>query len=309
MSVPIVYRWDDANAPVARGERRSLCDILHACLVTGYGSKPAAGWTREYVNATFDKAAFRNSAAEGTGFYLQVDGLGGANAFSPVVKAFEVMTSESAGLGPFATTYSNTFQTSSGANTTPHPWVLIADNRAFYLFVWVSESAGALPSIYAQSSTMFFGDLVRWKSSDMFCCALNSNERGGAIGAAFQATSAVGGGYNAIYLPRNSAGVATPVSAMPIRGGGPGTDGGTTGANGLPWSSGDQILITRPHVNDAAAYSLRGWMPGYYYPCHSTPFAHLATISNDGKSFLSVRHTAAGGQYAGSFISLDDWRS
>ncbi len=307
MSAPIVYRWDDANAPVARGERRSLPDILYACLVTGYGSKPAAGWTREYVNATFDKAAFRNSVTDGTGFYLQADGAGGANTYTPIIKAFETMTSESAGLGPFATTYGNTYQTSSGADTTPRPWLLIADNRAFYLFIWPNNSAASIPGGTAQTCTLFFGDLIPRKSDDYFCCALTSGAWGGSIGGVNSASSGAGTGYNSIYMPRTIAGVNTPVSALQIRGGGPGSDGGACGASGIPWVSGDQILISTPHVNDATAYSMRGWMPGHYYPCHPLAFGQLASINSDGKSFLSVRHTAMGGTQANTFISLDDW--
>lgn len=307
MAAPMVYRWDDGNAPVARGERRSLCDILYACLVTGYGTKPGAGWTREYVNATFDKAAFRNNPVTGTGFFLQVDGYGAANAYSPTLKAFETMTSESDGLGPFGTTYGNSFQTSNGATTTARPWVLIADDRAFYLFIWVADTT--TPNVGVQASTMFFGDLVRRLPADAYCCGLTSGAYGCAVGGMYNAGSTAGAGYNAIYIPRPASGVATPIMANHIRGGGPAADAGACGATGLAWSSGDQILIARPYVNDATTYSLRGWLPGHYYPCHPLAFGQLANISSDGKSFLSIRHPTQGGAHANTFISLDDWRT
>ncbi len=307
--IPIVYRWDDGNAPVARGERRSLCDILYACLVTGYGTKPGAGWSMEYVNATYDKAAFRNNPVTGTGFFLQVDGLGGSTAYAPNVKAFETMTSESNGLGPFATTYANTFATSNAANTTPRPWLLIADDRAFYLFIWTADAAGSPPAGTTTSAVLFFGDPIRRNPNDSFFCALTSGDQGGAVGGVFGASSTSGGGYNGIFIPRTSGGVNTPVVAASIRGGGPGPDSGACGSAGIAWNTGDQILISRPHINDGTANSLRGWFPGLYYPCHPLAFANFAPISSDGKNFLSVRHRALGGSNANTFISLDDWRA
>jgi len=45
MSAPVFYSSADVGAPVAGVGASALRDILMACLVTGYGDQPAAGWT------------------------------------------------------------------------------------------------------------------------------------------------------------------------------------------------------------------------------------------------------------------------
>ena len=305
MAAPIVYRWDDANAPVARGERRSLCDILYACLVTGYGTKPAAGWTREYVNATFDKAAFRNNPATGTGFYLQVDGAGGTYAFQPKTMSYEVMTSESSGLFPFvAAAATKDMWTSSVAGTTARPWVLVADDRAFYLTVWPDITTTPTVS-NTNKAEMFFGDPVKWYPSDAYaCCLITSNyySYGGNYGI-----TTPGSVFGSLYFPRNIAGAATPIAAALIRGGGPGSDN-IPGGHGLAYTSGDPIMIVRPYINNAAGYTFRGWLPGFYYPCHPNAFGQLAIVTADGKNYLSIRGAIQIGNLGNYFIALDDWR-
>ncbi len=304
MTAPTVYKWDDANAPVARGERRSLCDILYACLVTGYGAKPAAGWTREYVNATFDKAVFRNNPATGTGMYLQVDGAGATAANNPQIMGYEVMTGVDTGLLPFvAGAAAQYIWTSVTEDTTAWPWVLVADDRAFYLVIFIN-TIPPIPASDIVKSEMFFGDGVTWFPSDAYCCGLVSGGSYYGFDVTLSPPSAVSGTFK---FPRNAAGVAAPILATFVRGGGPGNDS-IPGAAGLAYTSGDPILITRPYINNGAAYTLRGWLPGFYYPCHPLAFDQLATVAVDGKNYLSIRGYI-GGHDANYFISLDDWRA
>lgn len=306
MAAPTVYRWDDGNAPVARGERRSLCDILFACLVTGYGTKQGAGWTREYVNATFDKAAFRNSPVTGTGFYLQVDGLGAANAYQSKVQGFEAMTSENNGLFPFTPGALNPIETSNAAGTTARPWILIADDRAFWFSCWTSSTTTPGNSDIGKSE-LFFGDIIKYKPDDAYASMLMASysQYGHYVGMAGP-DGTIGTGKG---MPRKLDGLATPVVPALIRGGGPGMDSIPGGA-GMAYTPGGPLLITRPHINDGAAYTIRGWLPGYWYTCHSyTAFGQLAPIVADGKSFIHIRGYVAGGNLGAYLISLDDWRA
>lgn len=306
MAAPIVYRWDDANAPVARGERRSLCDILYACLVTGYGTKPAAGWTREYVNATFDRAVFRNNPITGTGFYLQVDGLGGPNAYTTILRAYEVMTSDVDGLMPFHTT-SRSHLMSDAANTTARPWVLIADDRFFYFSCWSSYTGTPLASSNL-TSTMFFGDIIKWYPSDAYACIHGpSNQTYGAyLIPNGQASTPTGTDR---FMPRKSSGaVGSAYVANLVSGGGPADAPGASG-QGVAYTPGGAVFLSRPYINDGGAYTFRGWLPGLYSPCHSLPFGQLETVNVDGRSFLSLRTYTNGSSYnANLLISLDDWR-
>lgn len=307
MAAPTVYRWDDENAPVARGERRALHDILYACLVTGYGTKPAAGWTREYVNATFDLAAFRNNPATGTGFYLQVDGLGGDYAYKPKVRGFEAMTSESVGIGPFAATHQPILDISNGANTTPRPWVLIADDRFFYFFCYNATSVPAAPGVPANNATiavLLFGDFVCVDQNDAYGCCIFAHVN--TFSSMYATSQAATETDKAMLSPRPIAGTpSTPTPMFLHPGGGPGCDSGF-GATGLAYTSGD-IAYTRPYLDNKLSYTARGWLPGLYAPCHLNSFNQLAEVTLDGVPALSFRGIT-NSQYGNWFISLGDWR-
>lgn len=52
-----VYLHTDDEAPVLTAQNLSL--VLKACLVTGYGSKPSAGWSMSFEDAAAGKRVFR----------------------------------------------------------------------------------------------------------------------------------------------------------------------------------------------------------------------------------------------------------
>jgi hypothetical protein len=305
MAAPIVYRWDDGNAPVARGERRSLCDILYACLVTGYGTKPGAGWTREFVNATFDKAAFRNNPATGTGFYLQVNGATAAYAYRSSVQGFESMTSESDGLFPFYATVSGV-DTSNAANTTAHPWLLIADDRFFYFICW--SALTTTPTISNNAvSAMAFGDMVEYREDDAFACLLIASYYGISPYTAAASTTV---SASDIRVPRKYSGaLGSSHCPVAVHNGGP-CIAGASGGSGLTYVSGQPFFYARPWINNGEAYTVRGWLPGYYYVCHPNPFtSQFQALTLDGKNFMGLRTYSAVGNDSSYLISLDDWRA
>ncbi|MGE3907973.1 MAG: hypothetical protein AB7K36_01385, partial [Chloroflexota bacterium] len=61
MTTTRIYRSTDSGAPVLTGQAGSLLNLLDKCLVDGYGSKAAAGWSRPYTGT--NKTAYRNSVA------------------------------------------------------------------------------------------------------------------------------------------------------------------------------------------------------------------------------------------------------
>lgn len=46
--IPNEYHWDDVGAPPLETKAGSILEIFKACLITGYGSKPSAGWKLQY---------------------------------------------------------------------------------------------------------------------------------------------------------------------------------------------------------------------------------------------------------------------
>jgi hypothetical protein len=308
MSTPIYYSYTDSGAPVCKGIRRALPDLFYACLCTGYGSKPGAGWTREYVNGTFDIAAFRNNTVSGTGFYLQVDGNSTTSTNQCKTQGYEIMTSENNGLFPFKDS-SGYIVHSSTADSTARPWILIADERAFWFCSWYSITTYPTTSNNTTIG-MFFGDIVCRLPSDSFGCAIynwpSTSVQYSMFPGGMSSPTAALGGY--LGMPRKSSGDSGNVMVSTIYGGGP-TSIAYPGKDGLAYTDGDPILVTRPFINDGSAYTFRGFLPGMYYPCHPPVFPQLDTIVVSGKTYLSIRVLDLLGAYGNLFVSLDDWRT
>jgi len=175
MPIPTVYKSTDGNAPVLCGTRTSLIAVLTACLVDGYGEKLPAGWTRPFMNVAETQAAFRPNPANGTGFFLRVDGLAAANAAQPIVTAYESMTSEIDGSFSFGSASDLYATVSASQNTTARPWVIVANDTWIYFFCYPSTTV--MPSsestAYSGGSyglCFFFGDFIKLYPDDAFNC-------------------------------------------------------------------------------------------------------------------------------------------
>ncbi|MCB0244322.1 MAG: hypothetical protein KDI12_12985 [Anaerolineae bacterium] len=140
MTTTRIYKSTDTSAPVLVGGVSSLINLLDKCLVTGYGSATPAGWTKPYTGT--DKAAFRNSvAAGGSGMYLRVvdDGTATGGARNALCRAYLTMSDVDTGTIETPTVAqvaaSIVWRKSNTADSTPRAWVLIADERTFWLSI------------------------------------------------------------------------------------------------------------------------------------------------------------------------------
>lgn len=63
MGAPTIYRNTDTSAPALTSvnDSASLTKLLEACLVDGYGSKSAAGWTLEFENVAETVKVFKTA--------------------------------------------------------------------------------------------------------------------------------------------------------------------------------------------------------------------------------------------------------
>ena len=68
-----VYSSTDASAPVLTGQVGSLIAVLDACLVNGYGTKTAAGWTKPFADAS-NTAVYRSGSGSRAFFRFFDDG-------------------------------------------------------------------------------------------------------------------------------------------------------------------------------------------------------------------------------------------
>lgn len=67
-----IYRSTDAGAPdLSSTTHGSLLNILRACLITGYGTRPAKGWTSVFEDIPNNKIAIKSTT--GTGRILRID--------------------------------------------------------------------------------------------------------------------------------------------------------------------------------------------------------------------------------------------
>jgi len=290
MSAPIVYKSTDGNAPVLRGERTSLIEVLTACLVTGYGAQPAAGWTRPFSNVANPRAWFRNNPAIGTGYFPAVDQASPASAFQAALTAYEIMTSESAGSFPIGSTGNASI--SATANTTARPWILIATDTYVYFFshynVTLVPNKATMLSASATTAGLcfFFGDFIKASGSDGYSSLFAWSGVGSAGFGQSDVVSTPSRGQH--FVARGSSGVsgaiAVAINTAPPSGGGSSTFGslgpGYMGLSGL--------IVSKAIVNDGIINSLRGYLPAFLVPCHPYPFENWGIVPIDGSDYLSV---------------------
>jgi len=131
-----IYRSTDAGAPTLSGNTASLIPLLDAILVNGYGSKPAAGWTKPFSDT--NKAVYRNAANAIARSYFRV--VDTAANFVAKVRGYDTMSDIDTGTGPFPTPGDISgdglsIPKSNAVNSTVRAWIAAADERTLVLFV------------------------------------------------------------------------------------------------------------------------------------------------------------------------------
>lgn len=126
-----VYKSTDPSAPTLDGTAGSLIALLDACLINGYGAKPAAGWTKEYSDT--NKAAYRTPASTNQ-FYLQVLDNEVTNTRYATVDGYESMTDVDTGTNKFGAP-TNYVHKSITSDATTRPWSLYTNGLIFHMFV------------------------------------------------------------------------------------------------------------------------------------------------------------------------------
>lgn len=292
---PTVYKSSDTSAPVLTGQVGTLVALLDACLVNGYGSKSAAGWTKAFT-AT-NKGSYLGTA----GHYLDVDdsGAGAAAAQEANVRGYESMTAVGTGTAAFPTTAQFAspglyVRKSAAADATARGWVLLADGTTFHLFVLSGDLAG---TYHAFS----FGRVYSFKSGDTYRSVImgNSSTGGGSEGGlgASSTTTSTTGTTLGIYLPRVAAGTGTSIN--PGLFGFGGNFFVTSGFNGPNLSDGN-IYLSRLFISDnaTAANGLRGFVRGVYQVITGVTLNDGDTFTGTGdfasRTFIVLKKTRQG---------------
>ena len=311
MTTVTVYRSSDASAPSLTGQAGGLITVLDACLVNGYGSQANAGWTKSFSGT--NKAAYRNSAVDGTGFYLHIDDTGTG----------QFPTSAQLNLFTGSVTGGVVCRKSTTADSTARNWTIVADDTVFYLFAETGDYTNPVAAL-----CFMFGDIFSYKSSDAYRCMimgrLGANQSGAQYEPLTAMLSVAGGTGGAIstlsltisghFMDRSWTGVGGSlavgkhIDTFKIGGGAgaagsTGTSGSTTNTNTAAYSIGrvfNPAFFPYPNGPDGGLYlspvwvhhsnAVRGYLKGLWAPLHDRPLNHNDTYSGTGnlnsKSFL-----------------------
>ncbi|MBS4018996.1 MAG: hypothetical protein KGZ68_12250 [Dechloromonas sp.] len=227
-----------------------------------------AGWEKPFSGTNL--AVYRSANVAGTREFLRVDDTGTTDAR---VVGYESMTDVNTGTGPFPTNTQRSgglwWPKASAAAGVARAWTVIADDRAFYVFVNTSTNgAGVMPNSYG----WVFGDFNSAKSGDAFGCYITGHSASaGAI------TSSLGSGISYSGTSANEGFVARAFTAI---GGSlqiirqieyPNTNNTHPGAVGLfTYPNGpDNGLYLAPAFLYEGSTGNRGRLRGLLYPCHT----------------------------------------
>jgi hypothetical protein len=283
MTQATIYRDSDGSAPQLTGETGKLTDLLKACLVDGYGSKSAAGWTREYYDDTTKTAVFKPGAGPAHYWQVQDNGPGAGTYKEARSRGYVSMTAYNSGSEPFPTVaqYANGqfIRKSNTANSTVRNWVIAADDRTCHLFI----DAGDASAYYLH---YMFGQFNSWKDSDAYntCHAMNVAENNTSYNGTAHPSSCVrrnSAGYDTLAVPRAYTGLSGAVQVgfqeLWIFGNnGTGVYFGGSGAT-YPYPVDGSLLISPIWIHEGGLY--RGRVRGIWTPQHNTPLLHLDTFS------------------------------
>jgi hypothetical protein len=188
-----VYYSTDADSPQLDGTVAGFLNVLKTCLVNGYGSKLAAGWTAPF-EAT-GKLVLRNGAASASRSYFRFVTSGSGFA----VRGYDDMTDVDTGSGEFP----SLAQLSGNGAYYPltnfgSAWILVADEKTAIFFYSQSGAANQYVPIY-------IGDVVPLSPSigmPVICPA----------GASYDATN----GKYSFFSPASPSSFSATVNGEPV---------------------------------------------------------------------------------------------
>lgn len=163
---PTVYRFDDAGAPqVVNGTPSEYMNIIKKCLVDGYGSKAALGWSVVDEDTTDAPFLALKNGPQGTGGVFMMDAQSNANNATFTVQcAIDYVDRTTFSRGSRKTAQRNT---SSSTNMSTN-WILIGTARCFY-FICTSANNAVRSYFNGSSSQMgwFAGDVTPLINNDL----------------------------------------------------------------------------------------------------------------------------------------------
>lgn len=279
------YTSDDASAPQIDGTAGSLIAVLDGCLVTGYGSRTAAGWTHPVATAS-NIAAYQQGAGSGFGVVVNDNGpnatAAGKEAWATGWESVASVTGPvGTGTGQFPTpaqlltTGHVVWRKSAAADSTTRPWRVWADASTFNL--WISAGDNT-----AVKEGCVFGDIFSVAGSgDLYRCLIMGknaeNTTGSGVSGSTQiVTTAVGGHFMARTYDGTGTSIPVGKHCDVAKSGNLLIMSGLVQSPNLPDNS---FYVSPVWVHESTGNILRGKLRGVYQLCHAP--ANFA----DGKTF------------------------
>lgn len=296
-----LYRSTDASAPELTNVAGSAITVLDACLVTGYGAKAGAGFTK-HASSTATVAAFKSGEVTSTGHWLVVTDTGTVS----ITELFgvESLTDITTFTGRFPL-FSQTRQTGTNKSNsaTPAPWFVLTDGFIFYF-----------GSHYQNDERLYqwaFGDIVSFKVADAYHSLLIG--QGSNIGLS-RVTNFTG--LTSHYMPRSytqsGSSIVVGANSQTI---GETRSGSSTSSFIYPSQIDNGLIVSPVYITESAPISsIRGLLPGIYHSPQKlygsidnyTEFTGIVGLTGKTLMYVNQDVTSTGG---GVFYDLTGpWR-
>lgn len=284
------YSSADTSAPTLSGTTDSLNALLKACLVDGYGSQPAAGWSSPYYDSTSKTRVFQNA----NGFCAQIvdNGPGAGGAKEARLRGYESMSAYNTGTGPFPTVAqyaSGVFiRKSVTADSTARTWDVYAGPSFFILLVETGDTAN-------NCMCAMFGRFASDKIGDSFCQLIaartGENSGGGTLETVHIRVANTTVVTSGVYIVRDVSGSQVNGSTVAgMRSDFSIANTTVSGASGIayPDTATGGLRIDRVYIHETN--TPRGYVRGLWQPLHNRPLTHRATETyTDGAVTRTLR--------------------
>lgn len=289
MPAPTVYQSTDASAPVLDGQSGSLLAVLDACLVNGYGIKSGAGWTKPFANSA-NIGCYR--AGSGLQYPISInDASVNATALGREAQArgYESLSSVSTGTSPYPTVAQMAasgvpIRKSRTNDATARKWIVVADDRTFYLFTFPDDFAGYSGFMFGEFYSFLPSNpgrsiiIGRNVVADSTAVIDNLNDL-----HALQIAAATSLGH---WAARNSTQLPGTPGIVGKHGNGAHNATQLFGRSGVPSPLSGGILLSRVFLHEVSSASalesvnIRGFLRGFWHFLHP-----IGSQVNDGDTF------------------------
>lgn len=155
-AVTVFSNTDDGAPQIVDRKPSEILAVLQACLVDGYGTKTALGWTKAFENVGAVQAVFRNSTADGGSggyFKFQLGSTDTSHAPCSITSAMSMTD-----IDTFVLPGYRTFIAASSTHWTN--WMLLGTTHAFYLILGDANNLTLGARRQMLENQMFVGDFI-----------------------------------------------------------------------------------------------------------------------------------------------------